>query len=110
MIRIDAGCCCESRTIYVHLRGVYKKCHCIRNLWPFPQACLHHISLAMLELKYRSPPGTFQFECVVHALDFFHRFWSKHISAALKKSNLTYEGPLQVVCRDKIFSLVSLSA
>jgi hypothetical protein len=75
-----------------------------------PQVCLHLISLAMLELKYRSPPGTFQFECAVYALVFFHRFWSKHISAALKKSNLTYEGPLQVVCRDKIFSLVSLSA
>jgi hypothetical protein len=36
-----------------------------------PQVCLHLISLAMLELKYRSPPGTFQFECAVHALVFF---------------------------------------
>jgi hypothetical protein len=69
MIRIDAGCRCGSRTTHVYLRCVYK------NVIAFGRValllvCLYLISLAVLELKYRSPPGMSQYECVVRALAF----------------------------------------
>lgn len=67
MIRIDAGCRCESRTIHVHLRCVYKNVTAFERV-ALPQVCLYLVSLAVLELKYRSPPGMSQYECAVHAL------------------------------------------
>jgi hypothetical protein len=50
MIRIDAGCRCESRTIHVHLHCVYKNVTAFGRA-ALPQVCLYLVSLAVLGVE-----------------------------------------------------------
>jgi len=100
MIRIDAGCRCESRTIHVHLHCVYENIIAFRRV-TLPQDRLHLVSLTVLELKYR-------YHRLCPSMNALCMLWSKYKNAASKKkSNPTWESSCRPYAGTQNISLVS---